>query len=60
MNELPKGDWEDLDKACPNRACTGLLQLKGLGADHLAVRCTQGDYEKRGRAAEITALLRSM
>jgi hypothetical protein len=54
---MPKGGWEDLDKACPNRGCAGLLLLKALGEKHLAVRCTHGDFEKRDSAAKITAWL---
>jgi len=56
---MPKGGWEHLDKACPQAKCTGLLMLKTLGADHIAVRCAHGDFEKRGRAAEITEWLKT-
>lgn len=55
---MGKGGWEHLDKACPNRRCAGLLVMKALGSDHLAVKCLNGDFLKNGRVAEITAWLR--
>jgi len=57
---MGKEGWEHLDKACPNSGCTGMLQLKAAGAHRLAVKCTHGDFEKRGTDAQITEWLKGV
>lgn len=53
---MGKGGWERFTpgKACPKPGCQGELFVKALGEEHLALKCTKGDFEKRGSVKGIT------
>ena len=62
---MARGGWDHLNKRCPQKRCDGELFAKSAGpldgrgrmtaATHLAVKCSKGDFEKRGRTREMEA-----
>lgn len=54
---MSKDGWDRLHKRCPKRDCPGELLGKALGERSFAIKCSRGDFEKRGTISEITEWL---
>lgn len=61
---MPKGNWYQLNKRCPNKGCDGELFAKDMVAEmsgnvsHTAVKCSKKDFEKRDRNRPMLAWIK--